>query len=153
MLKGLIRLHVSHFVALEFLTSVSWRLGAEKAPPVRISVLGIRPPSKVPTMPWKPVIHDAIRADPLSTLDAATIVALINDLLLKSKALADSATLDIVKFFRSEKLRHLPGTIHCEAALASLAKYSDHLPSTEHGSLQGLLKVRFAYNHECISDQ
>jgi hypothetical protein len=147
-----IRLHVSHFVALEILTDFSTLPVIVEHGNIQISILTIRPPFKERMESRDEIIRNAIRADPKSRLNPDAIIATVNKMIEEmSNLLPVHEVPFIVKRFQEDAQPYLLGTIHCEAALASIMRYTDVISSRE--DVRAYLQVILITTNECISNQ
>jgi hypothetical protein len=142
------RLHVSHFTALNILSTFSFGPGVQRIEDFKISLLSVKhpgPPIQILKEEWEDVIRNLVpppaHAEALRPFDAQAVINMINNLINTPEDGKDLST--IMTTFRQKSLIS-SGTVHCEAALASFVKYA--LPTAE---FIGVIKVR-SHLHQLI---
>jgi hypothetical protein len=151
-----IRLHVSHFTALNILSTFSFGPGIQCIEDFKISLLSIKhpgPPIRIPRGDWEDVIRNLVSPPvpaeaprPLADgpFDAQVVIDILNNRINAPDGDTEPST--IIKTFRKKTLIS-SGAVHCEAALASFVKYASQTKEFE--KFDGVIKVR-SHLHQSI---
>jgi len=88
-----------------------------------------------------PALPRAIPIRPLMGFDAQTVIDFLTSKI--EDCSTPQAPSNIIKAFHEPTLKH-SGTIHCEAALASLAKFADTMTDLQSNNFGEIIKVWFS---------